>query len=63
MSSYDRLSSVTSKRVPGGVVHNLPVDGWEYYLDQLVAAREGASLPKFDTYYPAQKDHYTALDA
>ena len=37
--------------------------GWEYYLDMLVAAREGASLPKFDTYYPAQKDYFTALDA
>ena len=37
--------------------------GWEYYLDNLVAAREGTSLPKFDTYYPAQKDHYTALEA
>ena len=37
--------------------------GWEYYLDMLVAAREGNSPPKFDTYYPAQKEHYTALDA
>ena len=36
--------------------------GWEYYLDNLVAAREGNSPPKFDTYYPAQKEHYTALD-
>lgn len=37
--------------------------GWEYYLDMLVAAREGKSPPKFDTYYPAQKEHYTKLDA
>ena len=37
--------------------------GWEYYLDNLVAAREGEPLPRFDTYYPAQKDQYTALDA
>ena len=37
--------------------------GWEFYLDMLVAAREGNSPPKFDTYYPAQKGHYTALDA
>lgn len=37
--------------------------GWEYYLDMLVATREGTSLPKFDTYYPAQKDYFTALDA
>jgi uncharacterized protein YndB with AHSA1/START domain len=36
--------------------------GWEYYLDMLVAAREGASPPKFDAYYPAQKEHFTALD-
>ena len=36
--------------------------GWEYYLDLLVAARDGASAPKFDAYYPAQKAHYTALD-
>jgi uncharacterized protein YndB with AHSA1/START domain len=36
--------------------------GWEYYLDMLVASREGTSLPSFDTYYPAQKDHFTALD-
>ncbi len=25
--------------------------------------REGNSLPKFDTYYPAQRDYFTALDA
>jgi uncharacterized protein YndB with AHSA1/START domain len=37
--------------------------GWEYYLDMLVAAREGTTQPTFDTYYPAQKPHYTALDA
>jgi uncharacterized protein YndB with AHSA1/START domain len=37
--------------------------GWEYYLDMLVAAREGAPLPTFAAYYPAQKDHYTALGA
>jgi uncharacterized protein YndB with AHSA1/START domain len=32
--------------------------GWEYYLDMLVAAREGRALPSFDDYYPAQKAHY-----
>lgn len=32
--------------------------GWEYYLDMLVAAREGQALPSFDEYYPAQKAHY-----
>jgi uncharacterized protein YndB with AHSA1/START domain len=34
--------------------------GWEYYLDMLVAARDGTAQPKFDTYYPAQKDYYAA---
>lgn len=33
--------------------------GWEYYLDMLVAAREGTALPSFDDYYPAQKAYYT----
>lgn len=32
--------------------------GWEYYLDMLVAAREGKPLPSFGDYYPAQKAHY-----
>lgn len=32
--------------------------GWEYYLDMLVAAREGKAFPSFEDYYPAQKDHY-----
>jgi uncharacterized protein YndB with AHSA1/START domain len=32
--------------------------GWEYYLDMLVAAREGKALPSFDDYYPAHKAHY-----
>ncbi|MBX3157521.1 MAG: SRPBCC family protein [Deltaproteobacteria bacterium] len=35
--------------------------GWEYYLDQLVASREGAPLPTFDMYYPAQKAYFVAL--
>lgn len=33
--------------------------GWEYYLDMLVAARDGQPLPSFKDYYPAQKAHYT----
>jgi uncharacterized protein YndB with AHSA1/START domain len=37
--------------------------GWEYYLDMLVAAREEQAPPKFDDYYPAQKEHFTKLDA
>jgi uncharacterized protein YndB with AHSA1/START domain len=32
--------------------------GWEYYLDMLVAAREGAARPSFEDYYPAQKAYY-----
>lgn len=32
--------------------------GWEYYLDMLVAAREGKALPSFDDYYPSQKAYY-----
>ena len=32
--------------------------GWEYYLDMLVATREGKALPSFDDYYPSQKAHY-----
>jgi uncharacterized protein YndB with AHSA1/START domain len=33
--------------------------GWEYYLDNLVASRDAAPLPKFDDYYPSQKQHFT----
>jgi uncharacterized protein YndB with AHSA1/START domain len=32
--------------------------GWEYYLDNLVASREGAPLPTFTDYYPSQKEYY-----
>ncbi|WP_239154491.1 hypothetical protein [Amycolatopsis sp. FDAARGOS 1241] len=35
--------------------------GWEYYLDLLVAARDGTPRPSFDDYYPAQKEPYEAL--
>ncbi|MBB5959215.1 uncharacterized protein YndB with AHSA1/START domain [Saccharothrix tamanrassetensis] len=34
--------------------------GWEYYLDMLVASREGRSLPDFDSYYPSMKPHFEA---
>lgn len=34
--------------------------GWEYYLDNLVASREGTPLPDFNDYYPAQKEYYQA---
>jgi uncharacterized protein YndB with AHSA1/START domain len=35
--------------------------GWEYYLDMLVASRDGAPLPSFDGYAPAQQAYYEAL--
>lgn len=34
--------------------------GWEYYLDNLVAYREGMTLPMFEEYYPSQKAYYLA---
>lgn len=34
--------------------------GWEYYLDNLVAARAGQPLPAFEEYYPSMQEHYTA---
>ncbi|URN07014.1 SRPBCC family protein [Actinomadura madurae] len=32
--------------------------GWEYYLDMLVAAREGSPKPNFANYYPTMKPHF-----
>lgn len=32
--------------------------GWEYYLDTLVAYRDGLARPNFDDYYPSQKAYY-----
>ena len=34
--------------------------GWEYYLDALVASRDGQPAPDFDDYYPAMKEHFEA---
>jgi hypothetical protein len=34
--------------------------GWEYYLDNLVASREGKELPKFTDYHPSQSAYFTA---
>lgn len=34
--------------------------GWEYYLDMLVAARDGTPAPSFDDYYPAWKPYFEA---
>ncbi|XTZ14370.1 SRPBCC family protein [Micromonospora echinospora] len=35
--------------------------GWEYYLDLLVASRDGTALPDFGDYYPAMKSFYDGL--
>lgn len=32
--------------------------GWEYYLDMLVASRDGRPLPDFADYYPAQREYF-----
>jgi len=37
--------------------------GWEYYLDNLAASREGAPPVDFNDYYPAQKAYYLELEA
>jgi uncharacterized protein YndB with AHSA1/START domain len=35
--------------------------GWEYYLDNLVASRDGAPPPDFNDYLPSQKAYYEGL--
>jgi uncharacterized protein YndB with AHSA1/START domain len=35
--------------------------GWEFYLDALVASRDGGPAPVFDDYYPSMKGYYEAL--
>lgn len=37
--------------------------GWEYYLDNLVASRDGAQLPSFDDYFPSMQGYYQAQAA
>ena len=37
--------------------------GWEYYLDMLVASRDGSPRPEFDEYHPAMQPYYEALAA
>jgi uncharacterized protein YndB with AHSA1/START domain len=34
--------------------------GWEFYLDALVASRDGLPMPSFDDYYPSMKEHFEA---
>ncbi|GAA4030266.1 hypothetical protein GCM10022247_64200 [Allokutzneria multivorans] len=35
--------------------------GWEYYLDMLVAAREGTPRPEFSEFYPEMKPYFDGL--
>lgn len=35
--------------------------GWEYYLDRLIAAREGGRMPDFADYFPSQRPYYERL--
>jgi uncharacterized protein YndB with AHSA1/START domain len=35
--------------------------GWEYYLDMLVASRDGTPQPSFDDYYPAMQGYFEGL--
>lgn len=35
--------------------------GWEYYLDMLLAARDGTPRPEFGDYYPAMKAYFDGL--
>jgi len=37
--------------------------GWEYYLDNLLASRDGSALPSFDDYYPAMQAYYESQAA
>lgn len=34
--------------------------GWEWYLDQLIAAMSDGPLPRFDEYFPAQREYFDA---
>jgi uncharacterized protein YndB with AHSA1/START domain len=35
--------------------------GWDFYLDRLIAARRGAPLPAWESYYPAFRTYYADL--
>ncbi len=34
--------------------------GWEFYLDALVASRDGDPTPDFNDYYPSMKEYFEA---
>lgn len=35
--------------------------GWDYYLDRLIAARNGAAMPAWESYFPAFTRYYREL--
>jgi uncharacterized protein YndB with AHSA1/START domain len=35
--------------------------GWEFYLDLLVASRDGSPAPDFNDYFPAMKEYFESL--
>ncbi|GAA0714724.1 SRPBCC family protein [Dactylosporangium roseum] len=63
------LLSETDGRTELRLVHHLDTTdgvgeigpGWEYYLDMLVAARDGTPRPAFDDYYPAMAPYFAGL--
>lgn len=65
----DLLLTHTDGRTDLRLVHHLTSTdgtgemgpGWEYYLDMLVAARDGRPTPSFDDYFPAMKAYYDGL--
>ncbi|MEV0129260.1 SRPBCC family protein [Dactylosporangium sp. NPDC050688] len=44
---------------PEGVADFGP--GWEFYLDALVASRDGIPMPRFEDYDPSMRPYFTAL--
>jgi uncharacterized protein YndB with AHSA1/START domain len=57
-ADHTRLTFIQHRPDSAGVGEIGP--GWEYYLDNLLASREGSALPAFDDYYPSQQQHYEA---
>jgi len=59
-----QVGAVTELRFVHHLVDRAPArdygPGWEYYLDNLVAARAGEPLPRFEEYWPSMQAHYTA---
>ncbi|MET0460307.1 MAG: SRPBCC family protein [Ilumatobacteraceae bacterium] len=45
----------------GGAVVSDVGPGWEFYLDLLVASRDGTPPPVFDDYVPSMQPYYAAL--